>query len=188
MIRCRSPHRHCQRLSCRVAADLSPAVLESRRCAKRPGPKVCAEEARVEQPLQSSNSYRAVIGHRDSWLALSFRAKQWRVRKTQAAGYRAGKSRCTGQDYNKQSLAHKSSTFLGSLERVLGRAECGNWLSEGPQPRSSMRISTPSRTALSSCKILQHSLNKAPDRPLGASSSAGAPITTDRDSGEQNPQ
>src|SRR5438132_10609906 len=92
MIRCRSPHRHCQRLSCRVAADLSPAVLGSRRCAKRPGPKVCAEEARVEQPLQSSNSYRAVIGHRDSWLALSFRAKQWRVRKTQAAGHRAGKA------------------------------------------------------------------------------------------------
>src|SRR5437762_290912 len=29
---------------------------------------------------------------------------------------------------------------------------------------------------------------RLPDRPLGASSSAGAPIATDLDSGEQNPQ
>src|SRR6266581_889893 len=78
----------------------------------------CVPKKLGEEPLESSNGYRAVIGHRNSWFALSFRAKQWRVRKTQAAGYRAGKSRCTGQDYNKQSLAHKSSTFLGSLERV----------------------------------------------------------------------
>src|SRR5207237_5330088 len=67
---------------------------------KGPVQKWSAEEARVEEPLESSNSYRAVIGHRNSWFALPFRAKQWRVRKTQAAGHRAGKGRRTGQDYN----------------------------------------------------------------------------------------
>src|SRR2546425_4354990 len=29
----------------------------------------------------------------------------------------------------------------GVWNEFLGRAECGNWLSEGPQPRSSMRVS-----------------------------------------------
>src|SRR5437879_2886581 len=80
---------------------------------KGPVQKCVPKKLGLKSHWSPSNSYRAVIGYRNSWLALSFRAKQWRVRKTQAAGYRAGKSRCTGQDYNEQSLAHKSFHFPG---------------------------------------------------------------------------